>query len=544
MKRSLFTLLLLCLGLMTGVATAQDIGDETVTLASEAGTFTVPVPDGWLSLTSGVSEAVLANSASALDNTIEDTYQPGEAQISLGTLRTDFLFNPKGMNDADTVMAIMDYLLELPGTTGALPETLTLMTINDNPVATAYLEAPESHSFALVRMVSDETFLLLEIIAAPGELSQWQPLAEDVFRSIVVPGDAQATEAVSTASDSFVELEETYSAEDIAFTVDYPSGWATRPSFPNGVAIGTSEAALDLWQNDAFTPGDAHAFIGYGTAEEMFEIESDEALTPVEIFEQGIAAEAEASDETFEVDGPYPTTLGTWDAAYLVVTQPASAIFLVTVDTGDGNYLSSYIQTSVEEVEMMSEVLWEMLNTVRFGDDSTQPDLVLTETYTADEEGFIVSYPSGWLTRPASPNGVDIASDQAALDQMIFDSFAPGEFHAFVGYGPASDQFSDMTITGMSPDEILALGFDGSVPPGMTLGDVETLSVNDRPAAAVSISTGDAEAFLLIVEYADDFYLTADIYTALGEGETARDLLLDMVETLEIAEAAPVKQAS
>jgi hypothetical protein len=544
MKRQLFGVLFLCFALMTGVTMAQDLSNDTVTMASEAGTMMVPVPEGWVTSVFNTSIVYMANSAAALDNTIEDTFLPGEAQITLATVRSDYLMDASGMDDAETVMAILEYMLELPGTTGAMPQTLALTTVNDVPVATSYLKANESHSFAQVRMVSDETFLLMEIIAAPGELAQWQALGEAVFVRIDVPGDALAPDPDATPTGSFVELSETYSAEDIAFTVDIPAGWATRSSFPNGVAIGTSEAALDLWQNHAFAPGDAHAFIGYGTAEEMFEIESDEPLTPVELFEQGMAAEADASDVPFEVDGPYEATVGDWDAAYLTVTQPESAIFLVTVDTGDGNYLSSYIQTSVEEVEMMSEVLWEMLDTVRFNDASMQSDLALTEVYTADEEGFTVRYPAGWVTRAGGPNGVDIASSEAALDKIIFDSFTLGEFHAFVGYGPASDQFRGMTITGMPPEEILALGFDVEIPLGMTLGDIETFSVNDRPAAALTISHVDASAFLLVVEYADDFYLTADIYTALEDADTARELLLEMVETLDIAEAAPVKQAS
>src|SRR5690606_9654061 len=49
---------------------------------------------------------------------------------------------------------------------------------------------------------------------------------------LVASGVALAQEA-TPEPDVALALDETYRADDIVFTVDYPSGWVTRPSFPN-----------------------------------------------------------------------------------------------------------------------------------------------------------------------------------------------------------------------------------------------------------------------------------------------------------------------
>jgi hypothetical protein len=351
---------------------------------------------------------------------------------------------------------------------------------------------------------------------------------------LVASGVALAQEA-TPEPDVALALDETYRADDIVFTVDYPSGWVTRPSFPNGVAIGTSDAALDLWFSDTFEPDDAHAFIGYGTAEEMFEVDAAD-LTPLELFELAIGADGESDDSELAIDGPHEITVNGRDAAYVTLTQPESQTYLLTVDYGDGHYLSAQIQTGVGSVEAMTDVLLAMVETVRLDDeaaDTTGWDaLELTESYRDASLPLAFDYPSGWVTKPDS-TGVALASHKSLLGLELEEPLAAGDVSGYVGFGSAEAMFGEADFAGLSPDEILET-LAQAAPEALEFGEIEALAVNDRRAASITLSLEQNVAFLVLTRYGDDEYLVSLVNVSAGALEDGQALLLRILETVDV----------
>lgn len=358
----LVTVLGLVIALVSGVVAAQETAldvDTAIELATDVGYISLSVPEDWYVEVYSETNAVAVNAPHVFSKTVEDKFFAYEAWISAYTYRFASFVDAAGLSEEETVRAILNYLIEPVDTTGAQPETLAVTIRDGVPVATIKTRVPESASYVMVRLVSDNTYLFVEVITAPDALDDWTELAEAMLDSMTF---AEHNTPATAASAALPPLDATYSADKIAFTVDYPSGWVTRPSFPNGVAVGTSEAALDLWFSHAFGPDDAHAFIGYGTLEEMFDLSFTSPLTPLEIFE--ISIEAEPADGELILDGPYETTINGKDAAYLSLIQPESATYMLLVDYGGGHVLSTQIQTGVDSLEAMSALLMAMVETV------------------------------------------------------------------------------------------------------------------------------------------------------------------------------------
>lgn len=372
MRLQIFALVVLLTALTSGMAAGQSEQPITTTLelATDTGTVMVGIPEGWVTLVDSETGLTAANSADALDNSDDEPFAPDEVQIVIFTMRADAVIDVGELSEEDVVMAILKASLAMPEDTDAQTEPL-LKIVNDVPVAIAHMETPESATYALVRMVSDQTFLMLQTITAPDELADWIDLTDHVFASIEAEeacGPIRQQDVNSDDEAPFADeivLTETYTRDEIVFSINYPAGWAIRPSFPNGVDAGSSEEALDLWQPHDFAAGDMHASIGFGTALEMFEVTSAVPMSPVEIFAAVMALEGE---DDLGVSPIWDATINGRPAACVTIEQPESATYILIVDYGDDAYLSASIQTAVDELATGAAILLAMVDSVEMKD--------------------------------------------------------------------------------------------------------------------------------------------------------------------------------
>lgn len=190
----------------------------------------------------------------------------------------------------------------------------------------------------------------------------------------------------------------------------------------------------------------------------------------------------------------------------------------------------------------------------RSEDEPTQADPPISETtmntealtntlsseYTSANGAFRLSYPSAWVAEETFDDGaVLLANRRAALDRYVAGSPpAEGELVVHVGFLPSSlfqqRELSRFEISvAAPPDEFLRSALPAlDVGAGATLGEIELVSIGERPVGKSTVSSPDREGVVLTFQAGDGVAGLVSTVTAPGESNPFDEVVSQIVESV------------
>jgi hypothetical protein len=366
-------LALLGLSLSATVAWAQDATpnaesaattDTGNTYTSEDGRLTLSYPEGWISDSRNEGDAYFANSEAALLHSYGDPFANDEIQVALytGHIR-DFLpeTDEDEVVDASALELLNAAVAEATVADNTEFEATEPVELNGLDAAGVRFYSDAFEGYALIIAFGDETYAAMQAITIKGEFHLWEQKFTELIESIRYDGEPGGE------SGDGLELTQNYAAEDGLLTVNYPEGWAARESFPPGVDLASSEAALDLWLYDSFAPGDVHMSIAYGNADELFEETPGGDPSALELLEFAITSEPVSDERITSVEAAEALTVNAHPAAQTRVTVGDSTNYFVVIEYSDEMFVTAQAQSTTEEIARWEVLLIDILSTLEVG---------------------------------------------------------------------------------------------------------------------------------------------------------------------------------
>jgi hypothetical protein len=146
--------------------------------------------------------------------------------------------------------------------------------------------------------------------------------------------------------------------------------------------------------------------------------------------------------------------------------------------------------------------------------------LPLTQSYREEHGSFTLDYPADWLAR-GGYGQVYLANSQEALDRGFEEAFAPGEVQIGIFAGtldaiaPDADLPDDATPAEIARMVIEQAKARAEAP--VTFSAVETIAIQDQPAAAMTFTRAGTDGYALIIDTPGDVYIALQLLTAPHE---------------------------
>ena len=326
------------------------------------------------------------------------------------------------------------------------------------------------------------------------------------------------------------ELTETFADEDGSFTLNYPADWEAQAGYGQ-IRLGNSERAIGNGFEDKFEPGDVQIIVfGAPLADLVPGADLPAEADVEEVAAYVIELAAEESEEPVNFSEVDTTSVNDQPAAGMTFTRSGSDGYALIIDAEDDIYIAFQMLTAPHELSQWLPTALAIAETVMIQHPEPMPEL--TESFTLPDESFTIRYPEGWVAREGSPNGVDIASSEEALDLKPDDEFAPGDVRMFVGSGSPDELFDGLDITSSSPVKILRVGIEMNDDEDATYSEPEAMVINDRQAASTFVSQSNLEGYVVIIRYTENMYVVAYVQAAPGESERWHEVLLNMLHML------------
>lgn len=321
--------------------------------------------------------------------------------------------------------------------------------------------------------------------------------------------------AQEQTSEAAPELTKLFSSADIGFTFHYPSDWQVMSHDSGQVLLRNMPNTRHIGADYVFVSGEAQITISAaGSRDDLaqhtgLELEADDS--PVEILQAINEARHLSSDVAQAI------SIGNNAAASLALSRKDSEYLLMLIRTGSGDFIAFEVQTARGE-------LAQWLPTVQAIGDSIQAlvsALKLTETYTGGDGHIAFQYPHGWvisilddssdnvLLMAKTASGEDvIARDPEELDETFQSEEVWIEMEFIHASLPSGVGFSDtdnavLTAMYLSGTAVMAKPLANQIGGKRSLYFLTSLA-------------NHAEELTVMVEYADDFYLTVRLVTAPG----------------------------
>ncbi len=342
---------------------------------------------------------------------------------------------------------------------------------------------------------------------------------------------------VAAAQESTPEpllLDETFTAEDSAFSFSYPADWLLDAHSASGAVfsgtLATNEDALEknlFREGSVFETGDAVLEIGIATRAYFASLLTDmtDETTLGGILELLLAAIPSSPLSGFKVEPTVELTVGDYPAALITLsTRRQGEGSLLLVDYG-ANILGGYVlNTALGEREALQptvNAIAESFTLAEIDPEATlEPSaLPLTESITTADGRTTVQVPAEWVTSRIATFGVNLANTGAALNRSLQSTFQPGEVQIFV----AVDTIARLTPTlnlGVPADAdalTFVEGIINAMDSVLTFGEPETLTLGELPAARVHASSDGLEGQSLVIELGDNVIGIVQVLTAPGE---------------------------
>lgn len=148
--------------------------------------LSVRYPSGWAARSASGNGVVVANSDAALDLSFGDLVAPGSIQILVAATTRQALLNSLGLGADADLLAIGEAMTRTtPADAGAVydpPESIQVNLLFE--AARIPFRAMSFEGAAYLVEYSDERFVIVQVLAAPGELGNWQSTIDSISAAI------------------------------------------------------------------------------------------------------------------------------------------------------------------------------------------------------------------------------------------------------------------------------------------------------------------------------------------------------------------------
>jgi hypothetical protein len=341
--------------------------------------------------------------------------------------------------------------------------------------------------------------------------------------------------AQADPSPADLALDAIYTSEEDGFSLAYPADWQVEER-SDGVYIANTASALALGFGSSFESGDVQIGVFVGTADDILPgIDVEPGSDAEGLLNTAVQAASEAGGITF---GDVETAaLDDRTIASTTFDYEAAEGYAVGVDLAPDTFAFVQLITAPGESEAWFAFTTAVIETITLDGDARAVGISpvpLDATYTRDEVGLTIAYPADWAVRDGEPNGIDVATSESALALYFNDRFGEDDVHIFIGTGTLDEIFTIDPEPGLTVEAVLEMAIEAEDSDAVRYSEVETLSIDGRPAALSRAYQPDSDATIAIIEYDQGFYLVTSLQTGAGQLDIWEPVLLAMLETVEI----------
>lgn len=182
--------------------------------------------------------------------------------------------------------------------------------------------------------------------------------------------------------------------------------------------------------------------------------------------------------------------------------------------------------------------------TVSAQEPTAEADVTLTEPITSDDGTYSILYPAGWYARTDGDSEFTLSNTEEGLDRDFDEAIVPGEVLVGVLFGPADEVLEQLGVgPSSSMTDALTLGLELiSENIEAEAGEVEALSIDDRRAAAATLTLEKGDGYIAFIDWNDTTLVVLVMLTAPGERDQWLPVGIDIVSSLTPAQAAAPTQ--
>jgi hypothetical protein len=306
-----------------------------------------------------------------------------------------------------------------------------------------------------------------------------------------------------------LDLTAEYTDEEAGISLQLPAEWAAI-SFFGVTFIAESEEAVGLTATGEMP--DLVAIVAAGSAEDL-DIDLAEIEEPADLFEMTdelpLSGDSEIGEiEELKVDG-YPAAAAEITNADLDSEEPMNGYFMAVMLEDQDRFVMFIGATVLERWEEVIPTFKAIAQSMTFFEPKAA-EIPVSEVDLADEpfvneaNGYSIAYPDGWQSMDMDTMVIFVQ------DLMTMNTDMPT---AIVVMADTIEAFLGGALVGISQDDLEAVMALAATQMGedMELGDVETLTVDDAPAAGAElIGTSEETA-----------NMTGYVVLALGDTQAA-----------------------
>ncbi|MDX1992372.1 MAG: PPC domain-containing protein [bacterium] len=355
----------------TPEATAEPAVDLTETLESDF--FTLNYPEGWVSESPNPANVFLGNTTESVDLLRQQFPEPAPGEQAILVIANDAVVVTSNNNfERGEVLPLEEvaqpFIDQILGQDGFMVLEQIDTTVAGLPAVEVTFGGGTFEGILIIRhLVSEESglFALVAGVAAPGEGAAIQPIARAVSESV---------EWTAEIPEPSVDLPQTYTAENGAFTARYPEGWVTFSpfSYDNGavVSFGSAPDVQDALETDnpVLSPGQQGASVIVGPASVIVTTlpDADDSRTTLNDLAQAFRTTILES-QNFSADSETPTSLNDRRAVQIEFSGRGFAGVAYLIEFGRGQFAGVLGVGAPGELDALRPV-------VRSIAESVQPD--------------------------------------------------------------------------------------------------------------------------------------------------------------------------
>jgi hypothetical protein len=323
-------------------------------------------------------------------------------------------------------------------------------------------------------------------------------LIRSLTLTVVLFGTLTLSVSAQEATSEPLELVETFTDETIPVQFNYPEGWVTNATDEASIYVANSDEALSRSFGDEVENGMVNILVGalpltYLNAELELNLEAGAKPRQVvqALVDQALSELPEAPDTLFgevediTINGQRAATITTGIEDYF-----GGRLWLKQLEPDV--FVAVQLITEYDEVSDWEATALAILDTIQYGE--TGETLELTETVTSQNGKVTFNYPTDWETiyESSEDSTAIVANGMNAFAYTIGDEIPSGAVSMLVGGYSAAEIREELNVTEeITAGIVLETVTDmlrNEDQPDWTISDVESMTVDDQPAATVTIS--------------------------------------------------------
>ena len=364
--------------------------------------------------------------------------------------------------------------------------------------------------------------------------------------ALLLFGTLTLTVSAQEATAEPIELTETFTDETIPVQFSYPEGWVTNATDEASIYVANKEEALSRSFGDELESGMVNILVGafpltYLNTELELNLEAGTKPRQVvqALVDQALSELSESPDSLFgevediTINGQRAATVATGIEGYfggrLWLTQLEPDVFAAV-----------QLITAYDEVSDWEATALAILDTIQYGE--TSQTLELTETVTSQNGKVTFNYPTDWETiyESSEDSTAIVANGMNAFAYTLGDDIPSGAVSILVGGYSAEEIREELNITEEVTAEVVLETVTGMLrnedQPDWTIGEVESLTLDDQPAATVNISGEGFADQNWVIEIEPGVFAFVSLLTAPDELADWTSTALAIGETVTYSE--------